>query len=102
MGNEIIRLAKEYNDYPALIDNKPVYLDCHIQGKCNRGEVYVYSSSYIFLLAGSFRKLMIYSRGILEQYNLKEKEKPKYEAPSGKKKDQKWLAPKQEKEESKE
>ena len=45
---------------------------------------------------------MIYSRGILEWYDSEEKEKLKNKAPSGKKKDKKQLALKQEKEESKE
>ena len=73
-----------------------------MQEKSDRGKACTYSSLYIFLLARSFRKLMIYSRGILEWYDSEEKEKLKNKAPSGKKKDKKQLALKQEKEESKE
>ena len=94
VGNEIIKLVKKYNNYPTLIDNKPICLDFYIWGKCNRDKACAYSSLYIFLLARSFRKLIIYSRGIFEQYDSVEKEKPKSKAPSGKKKDPKQLATK--------
>jgi len=105
IGEKIIRLAREHNDYPAPIDNRPICLKFYMKGKCNREEACMYFTSHIFLLAGSFRKLMIYPRGILEWYDLEEKEKLKIKLEffRGKKKSKKKLVdPKQNEEESKE
>ena len=63
-----------------------------MQEKSDRGKACAYSSLYIFILARSFRKLMVYSRGILEWYDSEEKEKLKNKAPSGKKKDKKIIS----------
>ena len=57
----IMKLARENNDYLALIDNKLVCLNFYMKGKCDCKNNCTYSSSYIFLPASSFQKMMIYS-----------------------------------------
>jgi len=82
IGEKVMRLAKEHNEFPPKIKNKSIYLDFHIRGSCPKGSACHYSSSHSYIPSHEFCKLIQFSRGLLEKYlEIEKEEKPKLDKP---------------------
>ena len=65
---------KEYNDFSRPINRKVICIDCHVIGYYYKELCYLYSSLHTCIPPIGFKKLISYSKRILDKYESKDEE----------------------------
>jgi len=68
---KITTSAFKNKDMPLILNNKEIYLDFQLKGRCNRGSNYRNASLHCFLEKPDFKKLINWSKEILKKHNEK-------------------------------